>query len=371
MKRLLTIFFLFLSLHSFPQAVLPVPDHIVIVLFENHAYNQIIGSPEAPHINALANSSKTALFTQSYAIEYPSQPNYLDLFSGFNQGVTDALFPQGAPFTTPNLARQLLDAGKTFITYSEDLPYPGFNGESSGYYVRRHNPVANWMGNGPNQVPASVNQPLTAFPSDFNLLPTVCFVVPNLVNDMHDGSIAQGDQWMVDHLSEYIQWAKSHNSLFILTFDEDDKSMNNQIVTIFSGEMVKGGNYSGKINHYSLLRTIEQMYGLPYAGHAATARPITDCWVEMNPDPAALGKDDVLIYHNHPDQSILVEISEEFLLNNLTFALTDVHGATARELAVRSHHSTIPLAGLSSGVYIYQLRNQKKVFKKGKLMVIN
>lgn len=371
MKRLLTILLLYLSLQSFSQEVLPVPDHIVIVIFENHAYNQIIGSEEAPYINELANSSKTALFTRSYAIEYPSQPNYLDLFSGCNQGVTDALIPAKAPFTTPNLARQLLNAGKTFITYSEDLPYAGFNGESSGLYVRRHNPVTNWMGTGPNQVPASVNQPLTAFPSDFTLLPTVCFVIPNLVNDMHDGSIAQGDQWLKDHLSTYIQWAKSHNSLFILTFDEDDLSMNNQIVTIFSGERIKEGKYSTRINHYSLLRTIEDMYGLPHACNAATARPIKNCWVGIVIDPASLGAEDVSVYHHQATQSILLEISEDYTVDNLKLALIDVHGAVVRELYIRSHQQIVPLAGLSSGVYIYQLRNQQKVLKKGKLMVVN
>lgn len=371
MKRLLTILLLYISFHSFSQTNLPVPDHIVIVIFENRAYNQIIGSPEAPHINALVNSSNTALFTQSYAIEYPSQPNYLDLFSGCNQGVTDPSIPQGIPFTTPNLARQLLDAGKTFITYSEDLPYEGFNGESSGYYVRRHNPVTNWIGDGPNQVPASVNQPFTAFPSDFNLLPTVSFVVPNLMNDMHDGSIAQGDQWMHDHLSKYIQWAKSHNSLFILTFDEDDHSMNNQIVTIFSGEKIKRGKYSRKINHYSVLRTIEDIYRLPYACNAATARPITNCWMGIDIDPSDLHEEDIWVYHHQTGKSIRLEIPEDYLLNDLKFALTDIHGASTRELNIQAHQLTIPLDGLSSGVYIYQLKKQKKVLKKGKLMVVN
>lgn len=371
MKKLLTIVLFYISLESFSQYTLPVPDHIVIVIFENHAYNQIIGSAEAPHINELDNSPNTALFTQSYAIEYPSQPNYLDLFSGCNQGVTDPLIPQGIPFTTPNLARQLLDAGKTFITYSEDLPYVGFNGESSGYYVRRHNPVTNWMGDGPNQVPASVNQPLTAFPSNFNLLPTVSFVVPNLMNDMHDGSIAQGDQWLQDHLSKYIQWAKSHNSLFILTFDEDDKSMNNQIVTIFSGEKVKSGKYSRKINHYSVLRTIEEMYQLPYACNEASARPITNCWVGMNIDPSTLREDEVWVNHNQATKSIHLEISEDYLLNDLKFVLTDVRGTTTRELNIRTHQLTIPLNGISSGVYIYQLKKQKKVLKRGKLIMVN
>lgn len=77
----------------------PRPDHVVIVIEENHSYSEIIGSPAAPYINSLA--AQGALFTQSYAITHPSQPNYLDLFSGFNQGVTNDSCPHY--FTTDNL----------------------------------------------------------------------------------------------------------------------------------------------------------------------------------------------------------------------------------------------------------------------------
>ncbi len=98
---------------------------------------------------------------------------------------------------------------------------------------------------------------------------------------MHNGSdpakITVGDTWVKDHLDNYVQWAKTHNSLFILTFDEDDKSDSNHITTIFTGSMVKGGNYSTKISHYSVLRTIEQMYNLPFIANAATAITIS-CW---------------------------------------------------------------------------------------------
>src|ERR1043166_2724043 len=134
------------------QSSTPTPDHVVLVILENHHYNQIIGSASAPYINSLANDSFSALFTHSFAIEHPSQPNYIDLFSGGNQGVTNDFVPANIPFSTPNLARQLLDAGKTFVTYSEDLPSQGYNGGSSGAYARKHNPVANWMGTGKNPV---------------------------------------------------------------------------------------------------------------------------------------------------------------------------------------------------------------------------
>jgi phosphatidylinositol-3-phosphatase len=280
MKKAIPIVILFFAYQAFSQTVLPVPEHIVILILENHGYSQIINSSEAPFINALANDANSALFRNSYAIEHPSQPNYLDLFSGSNQGVRDDRFLAKGPFITDNLGRQLIDSGRTFITYSEGLPYVGFNKAASGKYVRKHNPAANWMGTGPNQIPATTNQPFTAFPStNFELLPTVCCVVPNQNNNMHDGSIKTADTWVSKKLNSYIQWAKTHNSLFILTFDEDNDEENNKIVTIFTGKMVKKGQYSKTITHYSILRTIEEMYGLPFAGKAKKTSAISDCWI--------------------------------------------------------------------------------------------
>src|SRR5690349_20982408 len=220
------------------STILPRPAHIVVLILENHGYSQIIGSSSAPYINSLANSSYSALFTKSYAVTHPSQPNYLCLYSGSTQGVTDDSHPANAPFTTPNLGRQLINAGKTFATYSESIPSVGYNGNLYGAYARKHNPAANWMGTGKSQIPASTNKPFTSFPTDFTKLPTVSIVVPNQNNDMHNGTIRTGDSWIKNHLDTYVQWAKTHNSLFILTFDEDDDSQGNRIVTIFSGPMV-------------------------------------------------------------------------------------------------------------------------------------
>lgn len=266
------------SIEETSIASLPKPDHIVIVILENHEYTQIMGSRDAPYINALAKDPHSAFFKQSYIIEHPSQPNYLDLYSGYNQGITDDSHPPSEPFTTPNLGRQLIDAGKSYATYSEDLPVIGYNGDKYGAYVRKHNPAANWMGTGKNQIPVTTNQPFAAFPSDYTMLPTVCLVVPNENNDMHNGSVRNGDDWVKNHLDGYVQWAKTHNSLFILTFDEDDYGSSEHIVTIFTGEMIKGGAYKNPINHFNTLRTIEEMYGLPYAGSAAKAKAIDYCW---------------------------------------------------------------------------------------------
>ena len=256
------------------QAV-PRPDHVVIVIEENKAYRQIIGNPDAPYINALAESG--ALFTHSYAVAHPSQPNYLALFSGSTQGVRDDRCL--GTLSGDNLASELLRNGYSFATYSESMPRAGYTGCAAGHYQRKHNPAANWQG---VNVPSTANLPFTAFPSDYAKLPTVAIVVPNQENDMHDGrpdtAIARGDRWLRENLDPYVRWARTHNSLLILTWDEDDGSSGNRIPTLIVGARVRPGAYAERIDHYSVLRTIAEMYGLRPPGEAARAAAITGIW---------------------------------------------------------------------------------------------
>jgi acid phosphatase len=251
---------------SAPGSAVPRPDHVVVVVEENRSFADIVGNPAAPYLNSLASSG--ALFTASFAVAHPSQPNYLALFSGSTQGVTDDSCPH--TFSTGNLGAQLTSAGLSFAGYSESLPGGGYTGCSAGEYARKHAPWVNF--------PSVPSLPLQAFPADYAALPTVSFVVPNLANDMHDGSITQGDTWLRTNLDGYARWAASHHSLLVVTWDEDDNSQANQIPTIVVGTRVKPGHYRERIDHYSLLRTLETAYSLPPLGLAASAIPITDCW---------------------------------------------------------------------------------------------
>jgi acid phosphatase len=232
---------------------LPRPDHVVIVVEENHSYAQIIGNSAAPYINSLAQAG--ALFTAAHGVTHPSLPNYLALFSGSTQGVHDDSC--GHSFQGSNLATALAGAGLQFTGYAEGLPAPGSTVCTSGSYARKHNPWAYFR-----NVPAGANQPFSAFPHDYSTLPTVAMVVPNQRNDMHNGSIQQADRWLRRQLGGYAQWAQSHNSLLILTWDEDDFGHSNQIPTIFVGSMVQAGQYSESISHYSVLDTVEALYGV-------------------------------------------------------------------------------------------------------------
>lgn len=287
-------------------AGLPVYDHIVIVVEENKDYDQIIGSPDAPYINSLA--SQGASFTAIYAQEHHSQGNYFWLLSGSNQnvGFEDVIpIPQNNPnypFQASNLVQQLIAKGLTFKGYSEGLPAIGstVDYDSDNHYARKHVPWISFA-NIPNgtTVETSSNLRFADFPQSYNELPTVSFVIPDLMNDMHDGTISQGDTWLRENLDAYIEWAKANNSLLILTFDEDadqagyegltdpassDDSMQNRIATIFVGAHIKPGLYAeGKgITHVNILRTLEAMYGLGQSGaqqENAVKAGITDDYI--------------------------------------------------------------------------------------------
>lgn len=323
------------------HAQAPPFDHVVIVIEENHSFGDIIGNAAAPNINALANSGASIAnaptdpqgnTTGSHAVRHPSQPNYLELYSGNNQGTiqdgrpgtTSEPFSSPPPFTTPNLGAALRNAGFSFATYSQTLPSVGFDGDTNGAYQRKHNPVANWMSDvtpTAHQLPSSVNQRFTTFqaiansPSSFANLPTVAFVVPDQDNDMHDGTIQQADAWLKTNIIDtYLPWALTHNSLLIVTWDEDgDNSATNQVATIFAGAHVKPGTFTETnlnannpyvgsptdpgiqtptgtaMNHYNVLSTIESIYGLAQIGGSLNRPPVSDIFsVPISPGPLVI-----------------------------------------------------------------------------------
>lgn len=250
-------------------AALPRPAHVVIVVEENRG--NILGNSAAPFMNALATHG--ANMTQSFAETHPSEPNYLALFAGTTLGVTRDSCPVNGG-NTPNLGSELLSAGYTFAGYAEDLPAAGSPACSAGKYARKHVPWTNFA-----NVPPANSLPFSAFPmGDYANLPTVSFVIPNNDDNMHDGSIAQADAWLSRNMSGYANWAVANNSLLIVTWDEDDDSSRNQIATMIYGAHVQPGTYPEQINHYSVLSTLEQMYGLPKTGNAANAAPIATIW---------------------------------------------------------------------------------------------
>jgi hypothetical protein len=255
-----------------------------MVLLENHGYTQIVGSSNAPYFNSLVTGG--ALFTDSHGgpdVLHPSFPNYIQLFSGASQGVTnDACPPPGAPYSAASQASTLIAAGKTFGGYAESAP-ASVTACGPSPYAGRHVPWP-WFA----AVPASVHHNFTAFPTTsggYAALEHMSWVVPDLSHDMHSfGSftdaqtIQNGDSWLHTHIDGYAQWAKTNNSLLIIQFDEDNFTTADRIPTLFVGQHVKAGQYGENISHYNILRTLSDMFGAARPGKSATAAPITDCW---------------------------------------------------------------------------------------------
>jgi acid phosphatase len=258
---------------------LPRPDHVVVVIFENHSFDQIIDPGRAPFIYSLA--ANGALFVNAFAVAHPSQPNYFALFSGSTQGVCDNAHHS---FDAPNLAAALASVNKSFIGYIE-----------SGS-PREHNP---WESFNNAQ---KVERNLSELPNDFTQLPTVAFIIPNLNHDMHGAGwrswlknhlgavipslnryiderlVRAGDTWFKDYLGSYAQWANAHNSLLILTFDEDDGDAGNHIPTLILGAHVRPDRYAERITHYNVFSTLLAMYDLPPFAAAVTNGSINSIW---------------------------------------------------------------------------------------------
>ncbi len=265
-------------------------DHVVIVIEENESQTRIMGNRvDAPYINELADGGVN--FTQFYAITHPSEPNYLHLFSGDNQGVLDDGVAPNQPFGTPNLGAALLTGGISFAGYCEDLPaigdtttnatFDNTNGVFRVLYVRKHNPWVNWQAplGAPSiplhQLPAETNLRFSDFPTDFSLLPAVSFVVPNQQNDMHDGTIRMADDWLRANLGAYARWARTHNSLLVVTFDEDDFLGPNLIPTVmFGAGLTPGTINSSTWTLHHLLRTLSESYHSTPPARAALVRRI-------------------------------------------------------------------------------------------------
>lgn len=386
------------GINSYGQvAGLPRPDHIVILIEENEAASTVICptcSSIAPWLNALANDSNCAVFTNMSAIDHPSQPNYFDFYAGYNSGPyglqqggltglndgDDSV--TGWPFSNPNLGSQLLQAGLSFKTYAQDLPYVGCElNTAPPSYARKHNPVTNYQGTGTNQVPDSLNQPFTDWPdsANFDLLPTISYVVPDEDSDMHNGTgnppITIGDFWFHHYLGSLLPWALQHNTLFIVTFDESNtlSATVNVIPTLFFGPMVKGGTYTQPVSLYSQLRTFEDMYGLSafggYAGSAADSTPITFCWKELSGINSPKIASDIRVYPNPANSAITFDGRA---LNGITseMSITDVVGnqVAAYKLSP-SFLLNVNTSEYAGGIYFYRLMRQDGMVESGKFVV--
>ena len=252
-------------------------NHIIWIWFENRDSTAITAATAPTFTNFAATYVN---LTNFFGITHPSQPNYLDGFSGSAQGVTDDSYCT-FPASTDNLAKQLSAAGKSWRLYAQNFPSPCFNGTTStngvvdgpgvtGRYDRKHVPAIAFESVRLNPAECANIQPLANFDPTVNF----AFVAPNEINNMHDGTTAQGDAFLAAFLPLVTNSPDWAHTLLIVSFDEG--SPGNHIYTAAGAPWLAHANVGTLYNHFNVLRTIEQNFGLPFLGGAATATTMTE-----------------------------------------------------------------------------------------------
>ncbi len=238
-------------------------QHVVLIVMENRAYSEVIGSPDAPYINHLA--SVCGLATGYQAVAHPSLPNYLALTSGSTQGVTDDGGPDQHPLSAPSIFGLL---GSNWRSLEESMP-ANCDLQSGGDYAVKHNPAAYFTSI--RQACQGQDVSLTTPP---DLSAAFTFITPNLCDDMHDCATSAGDSWLareVPLLLDTPQYLSEQTVIFI-TWDESTGSTQQVPLLVIAPSVPRGARVAGFFNHYSLLHTTEQLLGLtPLLGAAASA----------------------------------------------------------------------------------------------------
>jgi phospholipase C len=267
----------------------PTYTHVIWVWMENNSYNTIIGSSQAPYINSLA--GQCGLATNYHNISHPSLPNYVAGTSGLGLTALRTFKSDCSPSKKCSTsAPSIFGQGETWKAYQESMP-TNCAGSNSGEYAVRHNPPPYYTtlsGCATNDVP------FTQLATDLagNALPAFSFITPNLIDDMHDGTVADGDNWLAGNLPTIFNSAQyqSGSTAVFVTWDEGEGGSSNDCASnttdvgchvatlVISPSTAAGTTSSTLFNHYSLLGTTEQLLGLPALGNAASVATMTSAF---------------------------------------------------------------------------------------------
>jgi phosphatidylinositol-3-phosphatase len=239
--------------------VVPRLDHVVLIVFENHERDSVLGSGQAPTFDRLA--ARYADLTNYYALTHPSLPNYLALVSGSTKGIVDDCTSCSADGS--NIGTLLSRAHRSWGGYGEGYP-------SSSRFAKKHMPFLYFAGQ------ATHVYPLTAF--NAKAPPAFAFVVPDLCNDGHDCAVSKADSWLAKFVPPLLRLPRT--AVFVI-FDEGTTNQKGggHIAALALGTAIRAHIRSEQPSgHYVLLRTIESALGLPRLGASAHAQPLTGIW---------------------------------------------------------------------------------------------
>jgi acid phosphatase len=346
------------------SAQVPPLDHVIVVIMENHSYDQTRFAPYTASLIA-----RYAKLTQSYAVTHPSLPNYLALWAGstFNVDNDDCPAP-GSPYTAANLGHACEAAGKTWRAYCEDLPSVGSPTCSDAGYRRKHAPWTDFSNLNHNN-----ERPLTDLALDIASahLPALALVVPNQCHSTHDCSVQTGDNWLAANVPLMLQGMGTHGVL-IITWDEDDDYSGNHILTVFAGPRVKAGySHTQTENHYSVLCTICGVLGIAAPGAAASESPIVDIWTQSLTavgSPSLNAYNIVAVVPNpfNPQTSIHFSLPRELAVTGDIWAVDGSRVVTLlRDETLPAGDNEVRWDGrnargnrVASGVYLFRLSTQ-------------
>jgi acid phosphatase len=258
----------------------PTFNEVILVVEENHSFSEVVGNSAMPYFNSLV--AEYGLAAQFFANAHPSLPNYLVLTTGLPETFDDNF---NGKISDDNVVRELAKAGKSWKSYAESIPSSSYLGADTTLYARRHNPYTYLSDVQDDSVQAANIVPFTQFATDLanDALPQYSFIEPNLMNDAHDGSLAQADAWLQANIDPLIQSSSFQNSgLLIITFDEgsqaDIEHGGGQVATLVISSNAKKGFQSQTLyQHQSVLRLILASSGIStFPGMSAAAPDMTE-----------------------------------------------------------------------------------------------
>jgi phospholipase C len=256
--------------------------HVLWIFMENHSYDAVIGSSDAPYTNKLA--SQCGLATNYHNITHPSLPNYIAATSGLSLSGVSKFTSDCSPTTSCSTsAKSIFSETSSWRSYEENMP-TRCDKTNSGEYAARHNPAVYYT---TLHGCSKKDVPYTRLKTDLadNTLPKFGFITPNLIDDTHNGTVAQGDTWLSNNLPPILNSKAYRNGSLVvfLTYDEGENGSSSDcaenstdvgchVATIVMSKSTPNGKRSSALfNHYSLLRTTEQILKLPLLRHAKTA----------------------------------------------------------------------------------------------------